>query len=162
MFEIVDDKSLSYVLRKIKELKTEQNRIEELASHEINRIKEWKEKELSGITDSISSFNNIIEQYAIEQRLNDPKFKKLSTPYGTVKFRKQQNKWDYGDEEKLLEKLIEEGYKGFIRNKQEINKEKIRELCFEKNGHIVDRDTGEVIDGIEVVKLEDKIVIEVE
>ena len=160
MFIIKDDKDLSYTLRKIKELQTEHERIKQLAAYEIQRIEEWQAGELDGIRDSINEFNNLVKLFAEEQRLNNPKFKKLSTPYGTVKFKKQQPEWKYNEDE-ILKTLRENDMRGFIRIKEEVNKEEIKKTVSVNDGEVYDPQTGIKIEGIQVIEREDKLIVEV-
>lgn len=61
-----------------------------------------------------------MEEYYRGQRKLDPKFK-LSTPYGKVSSRKQQDKWIYEDET-VLESLKQHHLDELIRVKEEVNK----------------------------------------
>lgn len=158
-FKVTDDKTLSWTLKKIKELNKEKARIEELAKYEVEQIKKWEEQESSKINDSISNFSNLISQYAEEQRRKDEKFKKITTPYGNVKFVKQQDKYVYNDE-LLLKQFEEEGFEDLIRIKKEVNKEQLKKsLIVNENGIYLN--TGTKLEGLEIIKQEDKIKIEV-
>lgn len=145
----------SKYLRKIKYLKGKIQENDALAQTEMARITEWQRKENEGITNTIGYFETILQEYFREQRAANPKYK-LSTPYGKVRSRKQQDKWEY-DEEVVLKALKDNDMAEFIRTKEEINKAELKKRVADKEGLVIDAITGAVIDGIKITPQPDKI-----
>src|SRR5690606_21270190 len=96
-FRITDLSSLSWAFRKLAVIAQKKAEINALADEEIQRIEQYRTKELTSLEHDEQFFRDLIEQYAAEQRESDPDFKKATTPYGAVKFRKQPAKWNYDD-----------------------------------------------------------------
>lgn len=160
-FKITDSSSLSWVMRKLVSIEKKKAEINALADEEIRRIEEWRKRELSGFKGDEEYFTSLIEGYAWQQRHTDPEFKKASTPYGTVKFRKLPAKWNY-DEEKLLESLKSAGLTELIRVKEEPDKATLKKRAQVQNGQVIDPETGAIIEGVTVEEQPDKLVLEVE
>ena len=133
--------------------------ISSLADSERTRIETWEQSELKKVQGSKEFFNGLLLQYAAEQRANDPKFK-LSTPYGKLGYRKQQPKWSY-DEAAVLKFLEENNIEDLIRVKKEIDKATLKKSVKVMDGKAVIADTGEVIEGINIIEQEDALKIEV-
>jgi len=157
-FKIESLDQVNWAFRKIKAFNTKKAEIEALAKAEIDRINNWKEKELSGITGSIEFFEGLLTAYAITQKKMDPKFK-CSTPYGKIGFRKQQPKWEY-DEEELIKSLKAAGMSDFIRTKEEPKKNEIKDAVTVVNGKAINSN-GEILEGITVVEQGEAISIKV-
>jgi len=92
-FKINSLDTANWAMRKIKAYKNQQAEVDELAEKEMQRIKEWKEKEKKKTQRSIEFFESLLTGYLYEQREIDAKFR-VSTPYGSVGTRKQQPKWE--------------------------------------------------------------------
>lgn len=161
-FEITDKEQLNWSFRKINALKKEINEIENLAKKETERINDWKNKESKSHLDNIEYFEMLIKQYALKQRDNNDKFKKESTPYGSVAFRKQQPAYEYKDEQATLEWLKQNKKTDLINVKESVKKTEIKKTFKRHNDVLIDNETGEVVPGVSVVEREDSIKINVE
>lgn len=148
-FKVTNLESANWCFRKIRSLKKEIEEKKALAQAEITRVTTWLEQENKSYTESIKFFENLIKEYYITLKLENPKVK-LSTPYGKVSCRKS-NKWRYGNEEVLKEYLKKAKLDEFIRIKEEINKSELKKVF--KNG--VNLDTGEIIPEIQITEEED-------
>lgn len=160
-FKITDSSSLSWVMRKLVSIGKKKDEINALADEEIRRIEEWRKRELSGFKSDEEYFTSLIEEYAWRQRQSDPEFKKATTPYGAVKFRKQPAKWNY-DDETLLESLKSNGLTDLIRIKEEPDKATLKKRAVVQDGQVIDPETGAIIEGVTVEEQPDKLVLEVE
>lgn len=159
-FSINSIDEVNWALRKLSAFQAQKKEINELAEKEIERIKSWEKAEENKLQQSVDFFQSLLTEFAIKQRNEDEKFKKVSTPYGTVKFRKQQDKWEYNDQE-LLECLKQNELVGFIRIKEEVNKSELKKSATVINGVVVDSETGLKLEGVTVVPQADAIVVEV-
>lgn len=150
-FKINDLEGANWVFRKLKAIEEKKKEIEELAAKEtkpyydeIEKIMEWKHRELKSFDSSINFFNFLLEEYYREQRKLDSKFR-LSTPHGKVTSRKQQDKWIY-ENELTLNSLKNSNLDQFIRIKEEINKADLKkEVLIIENAITIDGDFEETV-----------------
>jgi len=159
-FKIETIDQVNWALRKLSAIKSKQSEIDGLADAEIARIKAWHESESRKLDDDKFFFESLLQEYMHSQRINDPNFKKTSTPYGTVKFRKTQPKWEY-DDPKLLESLKSAGRTDLIRIKEEPNKVELKKAVQVAGEQVVDPESGAVIEGVTVIERGDEVVVEV-
>lgn len=160
-FLIDCDEKANWALRKIRHLKDKMKKNEEFAKSEIERIQQWLEKENGSLQNSIQFFEQKLTEYAESLRKQDPKFKRLSLPNGKVSFRKQQPKWIIHNEDELVEKLQDMNRDDLLIVKQSVSLRAIKNGFAVIDGRVVDPDTGEVIEGIEIVQRPDIVKVEV-
>lgn len=160
-FRITDLSSLSWAFRKLAVIAQKKAEVNALADAEIRRIEQYRTKELTSLEHDEQFFRDLIEQYAAEQRESDPDFKKATTPYGAVQFRKQPAKWNY-DDATLLESLKSNGLTDLIRIKEEPDKATLKKRAQVQNGQVIDPETGAIIEGVTVEEQPEKLVLEVE
>jgi len=160
-FKITDLQSLSWAFRKLAAIAQKKAEVNALCDEEVQRIEHYRQKEISALESSEEFFRGLIEEYAAAQRAADPEFKKASTPYGTVRYRKQQPKWHY-DDDKLLESLKAAGLTELIRVKEEPDKATLKKRAVVQNGQVIDPATGAIIEGVTVEELGEKIELEVQ
>jgi hypothetical protein len=158
-FKITDQEQLNWALRKLSALKVKGNGIDELAAKEIERITSWRTQEQESINHSKSFFEGLIMEYAHNCRKEDPSFKNVKTPYGSIGYRKQQPKWNY-DEKLLVSYLEGEELYDYVRVKTEPMKTEIKKQFKVKDGRVYDIN-GQVVEGITVETLDDALDIKV-
>lgn len=158
-FQIKDLSGANWALRKIKEIKDEVQKIDDLYQEELLRINSWKEREIEEYNTAIEYFENLLEQYMREEREKDPKFK-ISTPYGKVSTRKQQPKFIRKDDE-FIKWLKENNKTDYIKVEEKANWGDFKKNITVKDGIVVTED-GEIVDGIVAEEREDKITIKVD
>lgn len=154
-FKITNIDEANWAFRKIRALKEEVKETNLLADKEIERIENWREKEIKTSIDNIEYFEGILTEYYMKLRSENPKAK-LNTPYGKVTSRKSK-KWNYQNEEEILKYLKENEYSDLIKVKEDINKAELKKMF--KDG--VNKETGEVLPGLEI-KEEESISVKVE
>ena len=157
-FQVTDIDQANWALRKLSALNKKEAEIKELANKERDRIKSWESKEIDDIDRSRSFFESLLTVYFMNERQNNPKFK-ISTPYGKVSTRKQQQKWEYEDD-KVIQSLKDAEYHDLIRTKEEIKKSELKKMVLISNGKAVD-ENGVFIEGIKVTEQPEKVVIKV-
>jgi len=148
-FIVDDDQKANWALRKISELQKEVERNTKLAEQEIDKIKQWETTQNKQIGDSILYFEGLLNEYAIKQREIDPEFKSMSLPNGRFGFRKQQPKWKYNDKE-VLSYLESAEMEDLIRTTRVPNKAEIRKVFEVVDDKVINKETGEVVEGIEI------------
>lgn len=157
-FKIEDLNGANWALRKIAAYKKKQAEIKELAAEEKFRIECWEENENEQIERGIAYFEWLLNEYLMEQRKQDPKFK-ISTPYGKVSTRKQQPKWEYIDNV-VLEYLKSVDAKELIRIKEELNKVDLKKVVTVEEGKAVYQ--GVALPGITIIEQPEKVIVSVE
>lgn len=153
-FKVDSLESATWCFRKLRAIAEKEAEIKTVAEEEINRINDWKEKELDQYAKDKEYFNYLLEEFYREERAKDKKFK-LSTPYGKVSSRKA-TKWIYEDENSLLE-YLKNNEVSCIRVKEEINKTDLKKVF--KNG--VNQETGEILPFVRIEE-EESISIKVD
>lgn len=94
--------TLNWAFRKITALNKKKAELDSLLKEETARLKEWHDKATKDVTRDTEFFNLLITSYAEERRAADPKFKKETTPYGEVAFKKQAPEWIFTDESAVV------------------------------------------------------------
>lgn len=158
-FTVTDLGSASWCFRKLHALNEQLKEYEALRLAEITRINDWFDSEKGKLENQKMFFTGLLNEYALEQRKANPKFK-ASTPYGKISFRKQQPKWNYEDET-VLKALKRSNMLNCIKTTEEVKKAELKKVCSVVNGKAVIADTGEIIEGITVEEQPEAIKIEV-
>jgi len=92
----------------------------------------------------------------------DTRWKGQKTPHGRIGFRKQQPKWDYGDEEALANLLFTNGMEKFVKTVRTPIKTELKEALEVVDGQAIYKETGEVVAGISIEEREPVVVIKLE
>lgn len=148
-FEVKDNSSANWCLRKLKALKAQQAENSQLAKTEIDRIKAWEEAENGKLQDGIAFFEGLLIQYHMEKLEQDPKKKTISLPDGKLKARAQQPEF-IRDDEKLVGYLRKAGRTDYIKviEKPEWGEfKKVVEVAMDGKT-VVDTQTGEIVEGV--------------
>jgi hypothetical protein len=115
-FKIKNADQVTWALRKLSALKAKRQDTEELAKHELDRIEQWKQRQLKGVEQSTAFFEMLLAEYMVERRGVNPKYKGETTPYGRLTFRKQQPAWKYEDEQAIVNFLDSHGYDHHVKH----------------------------------------------
>lgn len=160
-FIVDDEQKANWALRKIGELQKEMKDNTRLAEKEIDKIKRWEKQQNNRLSESVNYFEGLLADYARQKREQDPKFKSLSLPNGRIGFRKQQPKWIY-DDKTLLKYLERTELDELIRVNKAPNKSEIRKVFDVVGDKVVNKETGEVVEGIEIVHRDETFNVRVE
>jgi hypothetical protein len=160
-FKIKDLSSLNWALRKLSALEKSHDEDTDLRNEEMHRIMNWFTKQDAIYQGSRAFLEGLVKEYAEEQRAIDPKWRQ-KCPYGLVSFRKQQPKWDYGDEEVLANLLYTNGMEKFVKTVKTPIKTELKLALGVVDGQAVYMETGEVIPGITVTEREELVTIKLE
>ena len=112
----------------------------------IDEYKEYLEKEIKKLDDYEAYFKGLLEAYVNERMKEDPKFK-LKTAVGSASYGKLQTKFEWVDENKVLEFLEDNELYDFIEVKKSIKKTDFKKQLTGSNGLAVD-ENGEIVEGI--------------
>lgn len=146
-FRVVDAESANWALRKLKAIAEKQQEINDIANSEIERIKAWKEKELSQYENTRMYFEWLLTDYYRAEKEKDKHFK-VSSPYGKIGSRKS-TKWIYEDEQALID-YCNVNEIDAIKVKEVLDKDALKKMF--KDG--VNVETGEVIPGVRLETVE--------
>lgn len=143
-FVIDTPEKADWALKKLQEIKRQRLEVDKRADKEIKPIEDWRKKEIGKLSDSEIYFTMLLTEYANNNRDKDNKFR-FSSPYGKIYTRNSVD-WSYDDE-----KLIEE-YKNtdVVKSKLTLNKNELKKRVELINGKPVDKETGVVVDGVEI------------
>lgn len=127
-FAILNDGQANFFLRKLEETKNEMDRINNTCNSEIekftSRVNAFRNKEIVGLENTARYFSTLLEAYAKKQ-LEGSKKKSMKLPFGTMSFKKGQQKFNY-DDEAIMKYLHENNLVEFIRTKEEIDKKNLK------------------------------------
>lgn len=145
---------LSWVIRKVAYFQKEIDEVNDLAELEINRINEWKDKQLNQLESNKNFLSNKAFEYHYKVLQEDPKKKSISTPYGKVKSTNRKPSVEKVNEDEL--KMFVKVNKPYLLEVQEVEKLNWAELkkqlnIVEINGEfkVVD-DDGQLVSGVTV------------
>lgn len=158
-FVIDSDSKADWALEKLKDLKAKKQEKEDLANERVAQIGEWLEKETSKIDDKIEYFEGMLTGYAVKLKEADPELKTHSLPFGKLRFRSQRPKWHY-DDTKLLESVEGAGLDDLIKIKKSVSKADLKKIVDIVNGVAINKDTGEIIEGVTVEERDEKFSID--
>lgn len=154
-FVIDTPEKADWALKKLQEIKRQQLEVDKRADEQIKPVEDWRKKELGKLSDSEVYFTMLLTEYADNNRDKDNKFR-FSSPYGKIYTRKTK-KWTYNEQ-----KVIDE-YKntGVVQNVPKLNKNELKKRVEFINGKPVDKETGAVVDGVEIEEVS-KVIIKTE
>jgi hypothetical protein len=162
-FEVTDKSSAEWVLRKIAQLKAEDDvnsRIaqEQIAEYqkEIDNITGWQMDERRKLTNHMEFLKSLLEPYHRMILEADPKAKTIKLPHGEMKIRAQQPEIDKDDKALTAWLKLSEETRKFVETKEVPKWGEFKKLCKIENGKAVYLETAEVVDGITATDRPDK------
>ena len=135
-----------WAMRKLRALHEQIKETEEISKAEIERIKQWQQRETDKDMNSIKFFEGLLQKWMLTQEQ-----KSIKLPYGRIRFKKQRP--EYLRNEEVIMKFVEDD---FIKVKKSLDWSKLKSILEFKDGRPIRTDTGEVIDGVTEVYREDK------
>ncbi len=161
-FEVTDKSSAEWVMRKIAKIQAEQKENDMLANEqiaplkdEIREIEEWQQNENKKLQRHIDFLKSFLEPYHRRILEVDPKAKTIKLPHGDLCVRKQQPEIKRNDEI-LLDWLIENEMHNLVKVKKSPDWAELKKDCTFVNGKAVLSDTGQIVDGVEVIERPEK------
>jgi hypothetical protein len=148
-FQITDDKSAEWALKKIKAAEAEYNRLMELIQAEREELNK-KAEELSDHLESETGYlKSLLFKYfeTVEKKetKTQQSYKLLS---GSLVFKKPQIKIVKPEETKLVEFMENNGYEKLVETKKSAKWADFKKEIEIKDGQVILDDTGEVLDWI--------------
>lgn len=163
-WKIDNDVAADWAIEKIKAIKQEYKRKEMIAQNKIKQIQDWLQKQKEEADQSITFFEDRLHSYfnslpeeALKKTKTTEQYKLSS---GTLKL-KYKAPEIVKDDEKLLEWVIKNKPR-FLKIKQSVDWAGLKELTKIENNKVIDIQTGEVIDGVEVQERNPEFIVEVD
>lgn len=151
----------NFYIKLYNQLLLEETEMNELCDAEIERTKKsinlFREKRQIEIDRKKEYFTSILKEYAMTE-LDGKKAKTIKLPYGNLSFKKQQPKYDYGDENELkaiVKEISPELIK--VETVEKLDKTSLKKNGIVKDGQFYLGDT--IIPGITVKPQDDKFEI---
>ena len=159
-FAITSDEQANFFLRRLEEVRSEQDKINVTCNNEIERftkkVNSFRAKELLSLENTEKYFISLLETYAKKQ-LEGSKKKSIKLPFGTMSFKKGQRKMVYEDDV-LMNFIKSNSLNDFIRIKEEINKSELKKaIKLEEDGSVTLH--GTVVEGATSLPAEEKFSI---
>lgn len=125
----------NFYIKLYNKLLTEESDINELCDGEIERVTRsvnlFRQQRLDEISKKKSYFESILKDFAMTE-LEGKKTKTIKLPYGNLSFKKQQPKYNYGDESELIS-MVKQLKPELVTVE---TKEKLDKSALKKNGKI--------------------------
>ena len=151
----------NFYIKLYNQLLLEEAEMNDLCDAEIERVRKsitlFREKRQIEIDRKKEYFTSILKEYAMTE-LDGKKAKTIKLPYGNLSFKKQQPKYDYGDETEL-KAIVKEINPELIKTEivEKLDKTSLKKNGIVKDGQFYLGDT--VIPGVTVKPQDDKFEI---
>ncbi|ODB81913.1 hypothetical protein A9N02_14050 [Staphylococcus sp. AOAB] len=150
-FKITNLDQANWAFKKLDAINAKENEINQLASQEIDRIKDWQSIQTDQLKNHKTYFEHLLTEYFKEMRQQDNKFK-LNTPYGKVTSRKGSKVLQLSNEQNVIDQLEQRGFDKYIKGTETINQTDIKnDFNVTESGRLIDSN-GEMLDGIYLVQ----------
>lgn len=139
-----------WAIRKIKEAEARKEKREEFIKNQEAKLKRYKKQVEDNFYWETANLKQKLQDFVDAEIAKDKKFK-LTTINGSAGYR-HSTKWNYKDEEGIIEQLKKSKLDKYIRVKEQINKVELKKnLIILDSGKVATED-GEILEGIEVKK----------
>lgn len=158
-FVVDDDQKAAWAMRKLRGIKAHKAANQAIADDEIARINQWLEDSNSHLDRDEQQFTGMLTAYARLVRERDDR-KSVTLPCGKIGSRVGQPKWNIDND--VFMKWLEANHKELIRVKTEPNLAEAKKVLEIVGENVVDPATGEVAEGIQILKADITYTVEVE
>lgn len=148
-FVIEDDVQAAWALRKFRDLRRSQTEINAVVLSEVEAINEWAERQRGKLDRDLEHFENLLIEYATKQRDRYGR-KSIDLPAGRVTSRLSTESWTVKPE---FVKWAKDFAPDLVRQKvteMPETVEVLKEHLEYANGKVVKKETGEIVEGIEI------------
>lgn len=150
-FTIDDDGKADWAIRKIAQAQQRMAEREQFVQVEVDRLKDWKQKANDADQRSIAYMTDLLQSYFDQLRNSGALGKKKSykLPHGALKVRTKNVQYAKNDD--VLMTWAEENRPEIIERKPSIKWGVLKADLEIREQAIVDKDTGKVLDGVQLV-----------
>lgn len=152
-FEIKDDKTANWALRKIREAEARIEQVQRFAEEQKAEIDAWAETATEREAHSITFFTGLLQAYHFKLHQENPRIKTIKLPAGELQLRKAQPKFSRDDNK--LTAWLKAHRPEFVKVKESPDWAEAKKALNVAGRHLVDPETGEIVDGVEVYEPEE-------
>lgn len=150
-FTVSDLDSANWVFKKLDAINSKETEINNLADKEVERINQWREKEVEKLQGSKEYLQSLVIEYYRSEKEKDSKFK-LNTPYGRVSSRKGSKVIQVSNEQDVINQLEQRGFNDYVKVTKKLNQADIKkDFNIAENGTLIDAN-GEVLEGASLIQ----------
>ncbi|RIL69881.1 hypothetical protein BUY49_10760 [Staphylococcus devriesei] len=150
-FTVTDLDSANWVFKKLDAINSKETEINNLADKEVERINQWREKEVEKLQGSKEYLQSLVIEYYRSEKEKDVKFK-LNTPYGRVSSRKGSKVIQVSNEQEVINQLEQRGFNDYVKVTKKLNQADIKkDFNIADNGALIDAN-GEVLEGASLIE----------
>lgn len=150
-FTVSDLDSANWVFKKLDAINSKETEINNLADKEVERINQWREKEVEKLQGSKEYLQSLVIEYYRSEKEKDAKFK-LNTPYGRVSSRKGSKVIQVSNEQDVINQLEQRGFNDYVKVTKKLNQADIKkDFNIAENGTLIDAN-GEVLEGASLIE----------
>ena len=158
----------NYFLKLVSKIKEDIDSINEMCDSEIekvtNRVNHYREAKIKPLVNQIAYYEKLLKNYT-QHELEVSNKRSIKLPYGTLSMKKQQPKWEYGDEKELIAWIQDNGYNSILNEKItcSLDKKLLKSAAFvtEEGVQIKIGDEIVILPGVNVTQQEDKFTIKI-
>lgn len=158
-YKITDKAQADWALRKIKKIEEEQKANTEFARNEIEKIKDWLEKENKTLQRSIDFFYSLLEEYFRKHVQPQIDKKSINLPNGTFGIRNGDQEFVYDD--KKLSEWAKNSMPSVVKYTLSVDKNELKKVTEVINNKLVVKETGEVVEGVIVNDRPEKFYVKI-
>lgn len=148
-FVIEDDSQAAWAMRKLRDLRRSQTEINAVVLSEVEAINEWAERQRGKLDRDLEHFENLLIEYATKQREVEGR-KTIDLPTGRVTSRLSTESWTVKPE---FTQWAKDFAPDLVRQKVTESPETVevlKEHLEFVNGKVIKKETGEIVEGIEI------------
>ena len=155
----------NYFLKLTSKIKEDIDSINMLCDNEIEKIKDkvntYRNSQIKPLANQIAYYERLLQNFT-EKELEGSNKRSVKLPYGTLSMKKQQPKWEYGDEKELVKWLQENNFDEKKKKKETltVDKKQFKEKVTINNDFGVSIN-GVTIPNVDVREQEDKFTIKI-
>ena len=152
-FEINDDKAADWALRKIREAEARIEQVRQFAEEQKAEIDGWAETTAEREIHTIAFFTGLLQAYHHNIYRENPRIKTIKLPAGELQMRKAQPQ--YSRDDNKLTAWLKAHRPEFVKVKESPDWAEAKKALAVAGRHLVDPETGEIVDGVEVYEPEE-------
>lgn len=152
-FEIKDDKAADWALRKIREAEARIEQVQRFADERKAEIDAWAETATEREAHTITFFTGLLQAYHHSIYKENHRIKTIKLPAGELQLRKSQPQYIRDDDK--LTAWLKAHRPEFVRIKESPDWAEAKRAFAVAGRHLVDPETGEIVDGVEVYEPEE-------
>lgn len=151
-WQIDNEKDADWALRKIRQAQARIAEVEEFAQKRIEEIEAWASNITVVEQRTIERFTALLEMYHRKVYEGDPRAKTIKLPAGQLQLRQAQPQ--YVRDDQSLVAWLKERYPELVKVVESPNWAEAKKRFIVNGSRLVDPNTGEIVEGVEVHQLE--------